>query len=609
MAEPLGRDKRSHYCGDVRSEHIGDKVVLMGWVQSRRDHGGLIFIDLRDREGIVQISFNPDTDSKAHSKAHGLRNEYVIAVKGTVSARPEGTVNPNLKTGEIEVLAEELTILNESKTPPFEVSCRHGISEDLKLKYRYLDLRRTFLQENLILRHRIVHTTRNYFSQKGFLEIETPFLTKSTPEGARDYLVPSRVNPGRFYALPQSPQLFKQLLMVSGYDRYYQIVKCFRDEDLRADRQPEFTQIDLELSFIHEEDIYGIIEGLLVAIFNEVKGISLQQPFPRMPYQEALARYGLDKPDTRFEMELKELTSHVKDCSFKVFSQAASAGGIILGLNAKGCSEYSRKELDDLTGLANIYGAKGLAWIKVVSDGIQSPIAKFFSEEEVQSLKTVLDAKPGDLLLMVADAKPKVAYTALGQLRLHLGDKLGMIDRDKWCPLWVTEFPLLEYNDEENRYEALHHPFTSPVEEDLEFLKNDPGRVKARAYDLVLNGNEIGGGSIRIHRQEIQQLMFKALNIGEEEAGSKFGFLLDALEFGAPPHGGIALGLDRLVMLVCGIESIRDAIAFPKTQKATCLMSDAPSPVSERQLKELYLRTAVPKQIQQESGVRSQKTE
>jgi aspartyl-tRNA synthetase len=472
----------------------------------------------------------------------------------------------------------------------------------LKLKHRYLDLRRPALQENLILRHRIVHTTRNYFCEKGFLEVETPFLTKSTPEGARDYLVPSRVNPGRFYALPQSPQLFKQLLMVSGYDRYYQIVKCFRDEDLRADRQPEFTQIDLELSFIHEDEIYEIIEGLLVTIFKEVKGVSLPQPFPRMPYQEALSRYGLDKPDTRFAMELTELTPHVKDCSFKVFSQVAGAGGVILGLNATGCSEYSRKELDDLTGLASVYGAKGLAWIKVVADGVQSPIAKFFSEEEVQKLKTLLDAKPGDLLLMVADAKPKVAYTALGQLRLHMADKLGLVDRNKWCPLWVTEFPLLEYNDEEKRYEALHHPFTSPAEEDMEFLKDDPSRVKARAYDLVLNGNEIGGGSIRIHRQEIQQAMFKALNIGEEEAKSKFGFLLDALEFGAPPHGGIALGLDRLVMLVCGIDSIRDAIAFPKTQKATCLMSDAPSLVSERQLKELYLRTAVPKQTQKSEG-------
>jgi aspartyl-tRNA synthetase len=383
--------------------------------------------------------------------------------------------------------------------------------------------------------------------------------------------------------------------MVSGYDRYYQIVKCFRDEDLRADRQPEFTQIDLELSFVHEEEIYEIIEGLLATIFQEIQGISLPRPFPRMPYQEALARYGLDKPDTRFAMELKELTTQLGDSSFKVFSQAVAAGGIILGLNVTGCSEYSRKELDDLTGLANIYGAKGLAWVKVVPDGIQSPIAKFFSEEEVQHLTTLLDAKPGDLLLMVADAKPKVAYTALGQLRLHLGDRLGLIDGNTWCPLWVTEFPLLEYNEEERRYEALHHPFTSPAEEDLVFLKDDPSRVKARAYDLVLNGNEIGGGSIRIHRQEIQQAMFNALNIGEEEALSKFGFLLDALEFGAPPHGGIALGLDRLVMLICGIDSIRDAIAFPKTQKATCLMSDAPSQVSEKQLKELYLRTVVPK--------------
>jgi aspartyl-tRNA synthetase len=595
LAEPLGKDKRSHYCGEVQSEHSGKKVVLMGWVQSRRDHGGLIFIDLRDRTGIVQISFNPEVHATAHRKARSLRNEYVIAVRGKVSGRPEGTINPDLKTGEIEILAEELTILNESRTPPFEVSSRYGISEDLRLKHRYLDLRRPALQENLIMRHRIVHATRNYFNQKGFLEIETPFLTKSTPEGARDYLVPSRVNPGRFYALPQSPQLFKQLLMVSGYDRYYQVVKCFRDEDLRADRQPEFTQIDVELSFVQEDAVYALIEGLLVTIFKEVKNISLAHPFPRMPYEEALSRYGLDKPDTRFGMELKELTAHVGDSSFKPFSQSVAAGGAILGLNAKGCAAYSRKELDDLTSLADVYGAHGLAWIKVVSDGVQSPIAKFFSEQALQGLKEILDAQPGDLVLMVADAQPKVAYTALGQLRLHLGQTLGLIDQSTWCPLWITEFPLLEYNEEEKRYEALHHPFTSPAEEDVAYLHEDPSRVRARAYDLVLNGNEIGGGSIRIYRKEVQQAMFEALSIGEDEARSKFGFLLDALEYGAPPHGGIALGLDRMVMLICGIESIRDAIAFPKTQKATCLMSDAPSQVSERQLKELYLRTVVSK--------------
>ena len=595
MAEPLGTRKRSHYCGELHAKDVGKEVTLMGWVHSRRDHGGLIFIDLRDREGVTQVAFNPETNAAIHGKAHDLRNEYVIAVKGKVSKRPEGTINPDLKTGEIEVLAEELTILNESKTSPFEISSRHGISEDVRLKYRYLDLRRSGLQENLILRHRIVQTTRNYFNQKKFIEIETPFLTKSTPEGARDYLVPSRVNPGRFYALPQSPQLFKQILMISGYDRYYQIVKCFRDEDLRADRQPEFTQIDLELSFIQEDDIYEIIEGLLVAIFKDVKNVSLMHPFPRLTYQEALARYGLDKPDTRFGMELKNLTSHFADSRFKVFSQAVAAGGIILGLNAKGCAEYSRKELDDLTDLAKVYGAQGLAWIKVVSDGLQSPIAKFFAETEIQQLIDTLDAHPGDLLLMVTDARPKVAYTALGQLRIHLGDKLGLLDPGKWCPLWVTEFPLLEYNEEEKRYEAMHHPFTSPTEDDPMRLKENPENVKARAYDLVLNGNEIGGGSIRIHRKDVQQAMFEALKIGEDEAKSKFGFLLDALEYGAPPHGGIALGLDRLVMLICGIESIRDTIAFPKTQKATCLMTDAPSQVSERQLKELSLKTAIPK--------------
>jgi aspartyl-tRNA synthetase len=595
LAESLGKLKRSHYCGELLAEHMGKEVTLMGWVHSRRDHGGLIFIDLRDREGITQVAFNPEIDAAIHAKAHNLRNEYVIAVKGKVSKRPEGTINPDLKTGEIEILAEELTILNESKTSPFEISSRHGISEDVRLKYRYLDLRRPGLQENLILRHRIVQTTRDYFNQRKFIEVETPFLTKSTPEGARDYLVPSRVNPGRFYALPQSPQLFKQLLMISGYDRYYQIVKCFRDEDLRADRQPEFTQIDLELSFIHEDDIYEIIEGLLVVIFKEVKNISLKHPFPRLSFKEALARYGLDKPDTRFEMELSNLTADFADSKFKVFSQAVAAGGIILGLNARGCAEYSRKELDDLTDLARVYGAQGLAWIKVVSDGVQSPIAKFFTETEIQQLTRTLNARPGDLLLMVTDAKHKVAYTALGQLRIHLGHKLGLTEQDRWCPLWITEFPLLEYNEEEKRYEAMHHPFTSPVEEDLVHLKENPEKVKARAYDLVLNGNEIGGGSIRIHRKDVQQAMFGALKIGEDEAKSKFGFLLDALEYGAPPHGGIALGLDRLVMLICGIESIRDVIAFPKTQKATCLMTDAPSQVSERQLKELSLRTVISK--------------
>lgn len=595
MAEPLGNYKRSYYCGELQANHIGEEVTLMGWVHSRRDHGGLIFIDLRDREGIIQVAFNPEVAAAVHKKAHSLRNEYVIAVKGKVAKRPDGTINPDLKTGEFEVLAKELIILNEAKTPPFEISSRYGLSEDLRLKYRYLDLRRPHLQENLILRHKIAHLTRNYFNQKGFLEVETPFLTKSTPEGARDYLVPSRVNPGRFYALPQSPQLFKQLLMVAGYDRYYQIVKCFRDEDLRADRQPEFTQIDLELSFVQESDIYEIIEGLLVNVFKEVKNISLTHPFPRMTYQEALTRYGLDKPDTRFEMELKALTSYFGSSQFKVFSQVVAAGGSILGLNAKGCAEYSRKELDDLTDLSKVYGAQGLVWIKVTSEEVQSPVIKYFTETEIQQLKNTLDAHPGDLLLMVADKKPKVACTALGQLRVHLGQQLELIDHNKWCPVWITEFPLLEYDEEEKRYSALHHPFTSPAEEDLVYLKKDPGKVKARAYDLVLNGNEIGGGSIRIHRKDVQEAMFEALAIGKEEARIKFGFLLDAFEYGAPPHGGIALGLDRLVMLLCGVESIRDVIAFPKTQKAMCVMTDAPSQVSDKQLKELSLRTSIPK--------------
>jgi len=591
VAEPLGNHKRTHYCGDVRADHIGSEVTLMGWVHSRRDHGGLIFIDLRDREGIIQVAFNPEVDASVHTKAHGLRSEYVLAVRGKVVRRPEGTINPDLKTGEVEVQAHELIILNESKTPPFEIASRTGLAEDIRLKYRYLDLRRPILQQHLILRHRIVHTTRTYLTQRGFIEVETPFLTKSTPEGARDYLVPSRVNPGRFYALPQSPQLFKQLLMVAGYDRYYQIVKCFRDEDLRADRQPEFTQIDLELSFIHESDIYEIIEGLLITIFKEAKGITLPSHFPRLPYQEALSRFGLDKPDTRFGMELKNLSSVFANSQFKVFAHALATGGIILGINAKGCAEYSRKELDELTEISKVYGAQGLVWIKVTPEEVQSPVIKYFTEAEIDQLKRTVDATAGDLVLIITDEKAKVAYTALGQLRVHLGVRQGMIDQQQWCPLWVTDFPLLEYNEEEKRYEALHHPFTSPVEEDLVNLKKDPAQVRARAYDLVLNGNEIGGGSIRINRKEVQEAMFEALSIKEAEARAKFGFLLDALEYGAPPHGGIALGLDRLMMLLTGAESIRDVIAFPKTQKATCVMTDAPSPVSELQLRELSLKT------------------
>ena len=591
MVELLGSLRRTCYCGEVGTHQIGQEITLMGWVHRRRDHGGLIFIDLRDREGLVQVVFNPDVNPDVLDKARSLRSEYVIAVKGTVSKRPPGTENPELRTGAVEVLVHELSILNESKTPPFEFSERIEISENVRLKYRYLDLRRPALQEHLILRHKIVQTVRTYLNEAGFLEIETPFLTKSTPEGARDYLVPSRVNPGCFYALPQSPQLFKQLLMVSGYDRYYQIARCFRDEDLRADRQPEFTQIDLECSFIGEEDIYSIIEGMLKAIFKEAVNVSINTPFSRIAYDEALNRYGSDKPDTRFGLELKDLTSGLTASEFKVLQESLGKGGTVRGLKIK--EDFSRKEIDDLTELTKSCGAKGLISMKVSGGTLQSPIVKFLNEAEQEFIKKTMEAEEGDTLFMVTDPDPQVVYTALGRLRLHLGEKFNLIPKDQFNFCWITDFPLLEWNPEEKRYQAMHHPFTSPKEEDISRLETDPGKVKARAYDIVLNGSEIGGGSIRIHRKDIQAAMFKVLNIGEEEAQMKFGFLLEALEYGAPPHGGIALGLDRIVMILAGADSIRDVIAFPKTQKATCLLSNAPSPLDEKQLKELFLKVTV----------------
>jgi aspartyl-tRNA synthetase len=561
----------------------------MGWVQRRRDHGGVIFVDLRDKEGITQVVFRPEVDQVLHAKAHAIRNEYVLGVRGKVDRRPEGMTNPNLVTGQIEVTASELKILNAAQTPPFMIEDDIDVSETVRLKYRHLDLRRPAIQKNIILRHLAAASVRRFLNANRFLEIETPILTRSTPEGARDYLVPSRVNPGLFYALPQSPQIFKQLLMIAGFDRYYQIVRCFRDEDLRADRQPEFTQIDLEMSFVGEEDVMTIAEGMMQALFKDVLGIELEPPFERLSYPEAVGRYGLDKPDVRFGLELEDISDIVESSGFKVFADVVKKGGIVKALNAKGCIDFSRKEIDDLTAYVAVYRAKGLAWIKVKEDAWQSPIAKFFTDAEKAALARRLDMQPGDLVFFVADV-PKVTNEALGQLRNLLGKKLGLIDESKFHFLWVTHFPLLEYDENEKRYEALHHPFTSPIEEDYPLLEENPTAVRSRAYDLVLNGEEIGGGSIRVHQRALQEKVFKALGMTQETYEEKFGFLLSALDSGAPPHGGFAFGFDRLVMLLCGQSSIRDVIAFPKTQKAACLLTQAPADATNRQLEELSLK-------------------
>ena len=589
MSGFINTKKRSHYAGTLDASLTGMEVVLMGWAHRRRDHGGVIFVDLRDREGIAQIVFNPDISAEAHREAHRIRSEFVLAVRGKVHKRPAGMENPEMKSGEIEVMVEELEILNEAKTPPFSLDEWADISEAVRLKYRYLDLRRPEMQKNLLLRGQVAAATREYFNKTGFIEVETPFLTKSTPEGARDYLVPSRISKGMFYALPQSPQLFKQILMISGFDRYYQIVKCFRDEDLRADRQPEFTQIDVEMSFIDETDIMNIMESLMIHLFKTCLNRELSIPFPRLSYADAVARYGKDNPDTRFALELRELTDIVKVSEFKLFREVVATGGIVKAIKVDAGKDLSRKDMDDLKDYVAAYGAKGLAWARITPEGWTSPIFKFLSAGEVQKINDKMAVKEGDVIFFVADT-PAIVNASLGNLRLHLAQRLKLVGADEFAFTWVTEFPLFEYSDTEKRYVSTHHPFTSPAEADIPFIHQEPGRVRARAYDLVLNGSEIGGGSIRIHQQQVQNMIFQALGLNEEESRNKFGFLLDALEYGTPPHGGIAFGLDRLVMIMTGAESIRDVIAFPKTQKAACPLTDAPSEVSMEQLMELSLK-------------------
>ena len=587
MAESMQGLKRSHRCTEVSSANIGEKVTVMGWVQKSRNKGGIIFVDLRDRSGILQVIFEESQcGAECFEKAGKLRSEFVAAIEGTVCKRA-GAVNENLATGDIEVVASSLRILSEAETPPFPIEENSKTKEEIRLKYRYLDLRRPDLQRNLIMKSKVATIARQFMADEGFLEIETPMLTKSTPEGARDYLVPSRVHPGTFYALPQSPQLFKQLLMCSGYDRYFQIARCFRDEDLRADRQPEFTQIDMELSFVDVDDVIDVNERLLAKLFKEILDLDIQLPIQRMTWQEAMDRFGSDKPDLRFGLELKDVSDVVKDCEFGVFTGALANGGTVRGINAEGQGSMPRKKIDALIEYAKTYGAKGLAYIVINEDGsYKSSFAKFMTEEQMNALVAAMDGKPGDLLLFAAD-KTKIVWTVLGALRCHLAELMGLVDKNVYRFVWITEFPLLEWSDEENRFTAMHHPFTMPMEEDLQYIDSDPGRVRAKAYDIVLNGNEIGGGSVRIHQDDIQEKMFECLGFTKAEAHERFGFLLDAFKYGVPPHAGLAYGLDRLVMLMAKQDSIRDVIAFPKVKDASCLMTNAPDYVDDKQLAEL----------------------
>jgi len=589
MSESINGMKRTHMCGVPTEKDLGTNVVMMGWVQKRRDLGGLIFVDIRDRTGIMQVVFDEQACSpETFTKAESIRTEYVIAVAGPIIERDEETVNPALPTGTIEVKASELRILNAANTPPFFVDDEQ-VNDNLRLKYRYIDLRRPDMQRNMMLKHKVGGWVRQFLDGEGFIDIETPMLTKSTPEGARDYLVPSRLHTGSFYALPQSPQIMKQILMVSGFDRYYQIVRCFRDEDLRANRQPEFTQIDLEMSFVTEEDVMDLNERLVAFVFDRALGVKLPVPFPRLTWREAMDRYGSDKPDARFGMELHDISDIVKDSDFKVFASVVAGGGTVRAINAKGGNrELPRREIDSLVDIVKTYHAKGLAWIQVEEEGLKSPIIKFMTDEQVDAILSRLDAEPGDLLLFVADTEA-VALTALGQLRLHMGKRLGLIDEKEFNFLWVTDFPLVEYDADAKRYVALHHPFTAPKDEDMDLLETDPGKVRSKAYDMVVNGEELGGGSIRIHDTDVQERVFKALGFDHEKMWDQFGFMMEAFQYGAPPHGGIAYGLDRLLMILLGVDSIRDVIAFPKVQNASCPLTQAPAPVDPVQLEELRI--------------------